>query len=93
MPLAYAKDMQEDKEGAFDAFSALSLVIAATAGMVRDLEPDAARMRTAAGQGYSTATDPPTGWCARWAFPSVRRTTSPAASSASPPARMCRCTA
>ncbi|MEW6122804.1 MAG: argininosuccinate lyase [Pseudomonadota bacterium] len=57
LPLAYAKDMQEDKEGAFDAFSALSLVIAATAGMVRDLEPDAARMRTAAGQGYSTATD------------------------------------
>ena len=57
LPLAYAKDMQEDKEGAFDAFSALSLVIAATAGMVRDLEPDAARMRAAAGQGYSTATD------------------------------------
>ncbi|TCT06035.1 argininosuccinate lyase [Aquabacter spiritensis] len=57
LPLAYAKDMQEDKEGAFDAFSALSLVIAATAGMVRDLEPEAARMRAAAGQGYSTATD------------------------------------
>ncbi|MEP9377118.1 argininosuccinate lyase [Aquabacter sp. CN5-332] len=57
LPLAYAKDMQEDKEGAFDAFSALSLVIAACAGMVRDLEPDAARMRAAAGQGYSTATD------------------------------------
>ncbi|OYX14775.1 MAG: argininosuccinate lyase [Rhizobiales bacterium 32-66-8] len=57
LPLAYAKDMQEDKEGAFDAFSSLSLVLAATAGMVRDMEPDAARMRTAAGQGYSTATD------------------------------------
>ncbi|MFG1462707.1 argininosuccinate lyase [Xanthobacter sp. DSM 24535] len=57
LPLAYAKDMQEDKEGAFDAFSALSLVIAATAGMVRDIEPDTARMKTAAGQGYSTATD------------------------------------
>lgn len=57
LPLAYAKDMQEDKEGAFDAFSALSLVVAATAGMVRDLEPDAPRMRAAAGQGYSTATD------------------------------------
>ncbi len=57
LPLAYAKDMQEDKEGAFDAFAALSLVVAACAGMVRDLEPDAARMRTAAGQGYSTATD------------------------------------
>ncbi|WP_454918611.1 argininosuccinate lyase [Xanthobacter sediminis] len=57
LPLAYAKDMQEDKEGAFDALSALSLVIAATAGMVRDLKPDAARMKAAAAQGYSTATD------------------------------------
>lgn len=57
LPLAYAKDMQEDKEGAFDAFSALSLVVAASAGMVRDLEPDVKRMRAAAGQGYSTATD------------------------------------
>ncbi|MFG1478296.1 argininosuccinate lyase [Xanthobacter sp. V4C-4] len=57
LPLAYAKDMQEDKEGAFDALSALSLVIAASAGMVRDLTPDAARMKAAAGQGYSTATD------------------------------------
>ncbi|WP_341988159.1 argininosuccinate lyase [Azorhizobium sp. AG788] len=57
LPLAYAKDMQEDKEGAFDAFSALSLVIAASAGMIRDLEPDLARMKAAAGQGYSTATD------------------------------------
>ena len=51
LPLAYAKDMQEDKEGAFDAFSALSLVIAATAGMVRDLSPDEKRMATAAGPG------------------------------------------
>ncbi|MFG1296400.1 argininosuccinate lyase [Xanthobacter variabilis] len=57
LPLAYAKDMQEDKEGAFDALSALSLVVAASAGMVRDLTPDAERMKAAAGQGYSTATD------------------------------------
>ena len=57
LPLAYAKDMQEDKEGAFDALSALSLVIAATAGMVRDMVPDEKRMAAAAGQGYSTATD------------------------------------
>ncbi|MGU3495195.1 argininosuccinate lyase [Xanthobacteraceae bacterium A53D] len=57
LPLAYAKDMQEDKEGAFDAFSSFSLVIAAMAGMVRDMEPDAARMKAAAGQGYATATD------------------------------------
>jgi argininosuccinate lyase len=57
LPLAYQKDMQEDKEGAIDALSSLSLAIAAMAGMVRDLVPDAARMRKAAEDGYSTATD------------------------------------
>ena len=57
LPLAYAKDMQEDKEGVMDALSALSLSIAAMAGMVVDLEPDAARMKKAAGEGYATATD------------------------------------
>ncbi|MFK8253925.1 argininosuccinate lyase [Ancylobacter terrae] len=57
LALAYAKDMQEDKEGAFDALSTLSLMIAATAGMVRDMAPDEARMKAAAGSGYSTATD------------------------------------
>ncbi|HVV61631.1 MAG TPA: argininosuccinate lyase [Pseudolabrys sp.] len=57
LPLAYAKDMQEDKEGAMDAISALSLSIAAMAGMVRDLEPDVSRMKKAAGEGYATATD------------------------------------
>ncbi|MGH6708641.1 MAG: argininosuccinate lyase, partial [Bradyrhizobium sp.] len=57
LALAYAKDMQEDKEGAFDALSTLSLMIAATAGMVRDAVPDENRMKTAAGSGYSTATD------------------------------------
>ena len=40
LPLAYAKDMQEDKEGAMDALAALSLSIAAMTGMVADLEPD-----------------------------------------------------
>jgi argininosuccinate lyase len=49
--------MQEDKEGAMDALSALSLSIAAMAGMVADLDPDAARMKKAAGEGYATATD------------------------------------
>ncbi len=57
LPLAYQKDMQEDKEGAMDALSALSLAIAAMTGMVRDMLPDAARMRAAADGGYSTATD------------------------------------
>jgi argininosuccinate lyase len=57
LPLAYAKDMQEDKEGAMDALSALSLAVAAMTGMVADLEPDVARMKKAAGEGYATATD------------------------------------
>jgi argininosuccinate lyase len=57
LPLAYQKDMQEDKEGAMDALSALSLSIAAMTGMVRDMLPDATRMRAAADGGYSTATD------------------------------------
>jgi argininosuccinate lyase len=57
LPLAYAKDMQEDKEGAMDALAALSLSIAAMTGMVADIEPDVARMKRAAGEGYATATD------------------------------------
>ncbi|MDB5592009.1 argininosuccinate lyase [Enterovirga sp.] len=57
LPLAYGKDMQEDKEGAFDALHTLSLCIAATAGMVRDMEPDCDAMRRWAGAGYATATD------------------------------------
>jgi argininosuccinate lyase len=57
LPLAYSKDMQEDKEPTFDALTNLSLALAATAGMVRDLEPDARAMRRAAGASYATATD------------------------------------
>jgi len=57
LPLAYAKDLQEDKEGLFDAIETLSLCLAAMAGMVRDLTPDAKRMKAAAGAGYATATD------------------------------------
>jgi argininosuccinate lyase len=57
LPLAYSKDMQEDKEPAFDAFKSLRLALAAMAGMVGDLEPVAEAMRAAAGRGYSTATD------------------------------------
>jgi argininosuccinate lyase len=57
LPLAYQKDMQEDKEGAIDALGALALSLAAMTGMVRDLEPDVARMREAAGDGFATATD------------------------------------
>jgi argininosuccinate lyase len=57
LPLAYQKDMQEDKEGAMEAFSALGLALAAMTGMVVDMEPDAARMKQAAGAGHATATD------------------------------------
>jgi argininosuccinate lyase len=57
LPLAYQKDLQEDKEGTMAAFAALLLSIAAMTGMVRDMTPEIARMRDAAGEGYSTATD------------------------------------
>ena len=57
LPLAYQKDMQEDKQGAMEAFDAVGLAIRAMTGMVADLVPDEARMRLAAGEGYATATD------------------------------------
>ena len=57
LPLAYAKDMQEDKEPVFDAAEAWALSLAAIAGMVRDMAPDVARMREFAGSGFATATD------------------------------------
>ncbi len=57
LPLAYAKDMQEDKEQAFDALDNLALAIAAMAGMVRDMEPMKENLHAAAASGFSTATD------------------------------------
>ncbi|GAJ28998.1 argininosuccinate lyase [Acidomonas methanolica] len=57
LPLAYAKDTQEDKEPVFDATEAATLSLAAMDGMVRDLTPHAARMREMAGAGFATATD------------------------------------
>jgi argininosuccinate lyase len=57
LPLAYQKDMQEDKEGTIDAFGTLSQSIAVMTKMVRDMTPDVAAMSNAAGAGYSTATD------------------------------------
>jgi argininosuccinate lyase len=57
LPLAYQKDMQEDKEGTIDAFDALALSIEAMTGMVQDMEPETERMSAAAGAGYATATD------------------------------------
>lgn len=57
LPLAYSKDMQEDKEPAFDALDNLSLMLAAMTGMVADMEVDEKAMRKAAGDAWSTATD------------------------------------
>jgi argininosuccinate lyase len=57
LPLAYSKDMQEDKEGTFDSLDNYALCVAAMAGMVRDMSVDRSRLRKAAGAGYATATD------------------------------------
>ncbi len=57
LPLAYQKDMQEDKEGSMAAIAALMLAIHAMTGMVRDLVADESRMKKMAGEGYATATD------------------------------------
>jgi argininosuccinate lyase len=57
LPLAYSKDIQEDKPPVFEAFDALDLALVAMTAMVAALRPDTARMRAAAGSGFSTATD------------------------------------
>jgi argininosuccinate lyase len=57
LPLAYQKDMQEDKLPVFEAADTLELCLAATAGLVRDMRPDRERLRAAAARGFSTATD------------------------------------
>ncbi|MBX3597452.1 MAG: argininosuccinate lyase [Rhizobiaceae bacterium] len=57
LPLAYSKDMQEDKEAVFDAAETLDLMLAAMTGMVRDMTINTAAMKKAAGSGYATATD------------------------------------
>ena len=57
LPLAYAKDMQEDKEPVFDAVDTLRLSIAAMAGMVRDLTVKEQALEGALQEGFITATD------------------------------------
>jgi argininosuccinate lyase len=57
LPLAYQKDMQEDKDATMEALAALTLSLSAMTGMVRDMEPNVARMKKAAAEGYATATD------------------------------------
>ena len=57
LPLAYGKDMQEDKEPVFDAYDTLSLSLAASAGMIQDMRPDPVALEAATKAGYLTATD------------------------------------
>jgi argininosuccinate lyase len=57
LPLAFCKDMQEDKEPVFDAYDTLSLCLAATTGMIADMRPDPAALEAATTAGYLTATD------------------------------------
>ena len=64
LPLAYSKDLQEDKALVFTAFDDLALAVSAMAGMAADLSFDAAAMEAAAGEAYSDATDL-ADWCVR----------------------------
>jgi argininosuccinate lyase len=64
LPLAYSKDMQEDKEPVFEAADTLELAIAAMTGMVGDMHVETATLRAAAGAGFTTATDV-ADWCVR----------------------------
>ncbi|CUK05689.1 argininosuccinate lyase [Shimia thalassica] len=57
LPLAYSKDMQEDKEQVFDAADNLMLALAAMEGMVKDMNANRPSLEAAAGSGFSTATD------------------------------------
>jgi len=57
LPLAYSKDMQEDKEQTFDAADSLMLALAAMTGMVADMTANRDNLKAAASSGFSTATD------------------------------------
>ena len=57
LPLTYSKDMQDDKEPAFEAADTLELSIAAMTGMIRDLKVNTERLKESAGAGFTTATD------------------------------------
>ncbi len=64
LPLAYSKDMQDDKEPVFEAADTLELAVAAMTGMIRDMRVNAETLRKAAGAGFTTATDI-ADWCVR----------------------------
>ena len=57
LPLAYAKDLQEDKAATFEAVDALALALSAMTGMIGDITPKRSAMKEAAARGFSTATD------------------------------------
>ncbi|MEM9121861.1 MAG: argininosuccinate lyase [Pseudomonadota bacterium] len=57
LPLAYSKDMQEDKEPVFDTLETLLMTVTVMTGMIADLKVNAEAMREAAAAGFSTATD------------------------------------
>ena len=57
LPLAYSKDMQEDKEQVFDAADSLNLALCAMEGMIKDLTANKDSLEFAAKSGFSTATD------------------------------------
>ncbi|CUW37856.1 Argininosuccinate lyase [Magnetospirillum sp. XM-1] len=64
LPLAYSKDMQDDKEPVFEVADTMELAIAAMTGMVRDMKVNVETLRAAAGAGFTTATDI-ADWCVR----------------------------
>ena len=64
LPLAYSKDMQDDKEPVFEAADTMELAIAAMTGMIRDMTVNTDVLRAAAGAGFTTATDI-ADWCVR----------------------------
>tara|TARA_B100001564_G_C20637599_1_gene670474 strand:- start:197 stop:1612 length:1416 start_codon:yes stop_codon:yes gene_type:complete len=57
LPLTYGKDMQEDKEPVFDSLESISLCIAVTTGMIKDLKANSQEMLDATNKGFPTATD------------------------------------
>ncbi len=57
LPLAYNRDLQEDKEGLFDTVDTLLATLRAFSGMLKTMEVDGSRTRELAGQGYALATD------------------------------------
>jgi len=57
LPLAYSKDMQEDKEALFDSIDTIEISLLALIGMVEDMKPNIKKMHSASKEGFSIATD------------------------------------